>query len=476
MTEQTVQVTIKNTEGQLAGSYAVGNQSYDLDGRDRQGLYTTAILRVTEIAKRSDSPVRTVIDDHTTGMADVVLIDPDGGVERVESKPLLPEPTTRKAAQATADSAATAPAEGVQNFGQAAPAPAEPGPSSSAQAFVASLDSPAQGSPAELQRSFDTASFGQRPRASQGAVIAREGFNGALNRMTGGALKLPASRAEARRARLVETLQAVPAKTPVTWAFMNSKGGGGKTTSLYCVAAIIGSLTSHKILALDGNDNHGGIGDKGRRHPHDATVRDLLGVLDSYTKDNPSGAFVPPALIAPYLHAQPEKFDVLPSQNRAYDTKVLTAPELRRLYELVSPSFSHVLIDTGNNIEGDESTSTVQVAADVADHYVFSMMGKIDSARNAFATMDYLTRAGYGEKVRASVAIVNKTHTTAQEDLDEILDFLKGRVSTYVIVPWDAELDRGRDIRFDRLATPTRNAYLDAAVAILDPGSHHRRP
>ncbi|MFK0005027.1 MinD/ParA family protein [Paenarthrobacter sp. NPDC090522] len=473
MTEQTVQVTIKNTGGQWAGSYAVGNQSYDLDGRDRNGLYVTAIKRVTEIAKREDNAVRTVIDDHHSGMAEVVLIDPDGGVERVETKPLTAEPVpSRKAAHAAAAEAETTPETGAQ--APAAPAPDTPSPS--AQAFVATLNqAPAAPAPTpELQPSYETASFGQRPRASQGAVIAREGFNGTLNRMSGGMLRLPASRAEARRARLVETLQAVPAKTPVTWAFMNSKGGGGKTTTLYNIGAIIGSLTSHKILALDGNDNHGTLGDKGRRQSHDATVRDLLNVLDAYTKDNPSGTFVPPALIAPYLHAQPEKFDVLPSQNRAYDTKVLTAPELRRLYELVSPSFSHVLIDTGNNIEGDASTSTVQVAADVADHYVFSMMGKIDNARNAFATMDYLIRAGFGEKVRASVAIVNKTHTTAPEDLDEIIEFLKGRVSTYVIVPWDAELDRGRDIRFDRLAPATRNAYLDAAVAILDPNSHNR--
>lgn len=474
MTEQTVQVTIKNTGGQWAGSYAVGNQSYDLDGRDRQGLYVTAIKRVTEIAKRADNAVRTIIDDHHSGMAEVVLIDPDGGVERVEAKPLV----TEQPAPSQKSEAEKSPGVGAQEGTRTAPAPTPDAPSSSAQAFVATLDAApaAPASPAPLQPSYETASFGQRPRASQGAVIAREGVNGALNRMSGGVLRLPASRAEARRARLVETLQAVPPKTPVTWAFMNSKGGGGKTTTLYNIGAIIGSLTSHKILALDGNDNHGTLGDKGRRQSHDATVRDLLNVLDSYTKDNPSGAFVPPALIAPYLHAQPEKFDVLPSQNRAYDTKVLTAPELRRLYELVAPSFSHVLIDTGNNIEGDASTSTVQVAADVADHYVFSMMGKIDNARNAFATMDYLIRAGFGEKVRASVAIVNKTHTTAQEDLDEIIEFLKGRVSTYVIVPWDAELDRGRDIRFDRLAPATRNAYLDAAVAILDPSSHHRRP
>jgi MinD-like ATPase involved in chromosome partitioning or flagellar assembly len=462
--QQTVRATITTTAGKWSGNLAIGNQEYDIEGRDRNSLYSAVITRAMEIAQREDKTVVARIDDHAKNLVEVVSITPDGGVKREETFQLEePEPAAHEPILTRAEAPVII---GERRAGKTTPG---------MQEYLASIkELPPLEEPPALPPagSYETASFGQRPRASQGAVVAQEGFNGAMNRMTGGMLRLPASRAEARRARQIEILQSAPMATR---AFINSKGGGGKTTGLYCTAATIGLNTPHSILALDGNDNHGTLGDRGRRMAHDATVRDVLTAVDAFAQQHP-GAPVPLSLIAPFLHAQPEGFSVLPSQSRAYDTQVLTAPELHRLYNLISPSFSHIFIDTGNNIEGDQTTSTIRVAAEVADSYVFTMMGKVDNARNAFATMDYLNRAGFGDKVRKSVAIVAQTHTTAKEDLDEIVAFLKGRVSAHVIVPWDAELDRGRDIRFDRLAPATRHAYLDASVAILDPASHHRRP
>lgn len=469
MTEQpTVHAAITRDSGKWAGSLTVGNQEYELDGKDRNSLYTGVITRVMEIAQREVKTVNVRIEDHPQNVVELVSISEDGGVKREDTFPLLDPPAEAPASAVPAPVADVAPAPALVTEIPAQPTKISP----SAQAFLAAVEAPEAPSPELAQASFDTSTFGQRPRSSQGAVIAQEGFNVALNRLTNGMLRLPASSSEARRARQVAVLQAAPLSVH---GFFNSKGGGGKTTSLYCAAATIGYHTAHSLLALDGNDNHGTLGDKGRRQNHDATVRDVLTAVDGFAEKFP-GVPVPVSQIAPFLHAQPEGFSVLPSQSKAIDTKVLSAPELRRLYDLIAPSFSHIFIDTGNNIDGDGSTSTIQVAAEVSTNYVFTMMGKIDSARNAFATMDYLTRAGFGDKVRNSVAIVSRTHTTAKEDLDEIIDFLKVRVSTYVIVPWDAELDRGRNIQFDRLAPETRHAYLDAAVAIMDPSSRTHRP
>lgn len=468
--QQNVHATISNDGGKWAGTLTIGTQEYPLKGKDRNGLYLSIIKRATEVAGLENKTVLTHISDHPKNILEVVSVTPEGDVKREETSPLTVMPAPAKVEPELPAPPAPEPITEVP------PMPTTT-PSASAEKFLASIDSPEPPAlevvaPSEPQPTFETATFGQRPRAQQGAVVAQEGFPGALNRMSGGALRLPASRAEARRARLVAILQAAPMGRR---SFFNSKGGGGKTTGLYCCAATLGLFTPHTILALDGNDNHGTLGDRGRRMAHDSTVREALTAVDAFAQQHP-GAPVPLSLIAPFLHAQPEGFSILPSQSRAYDTQVLTAHELHRLYNLISPSFSHIFIDTGNNIEGDSSTSTIRVAAEVAESYVFTMMGKVDNARNAFATMDYLTRSGFGEKVSKSVAIVAQTHTTSAEDLAEIVEFLKGRVSTHVIVPWDAELDRGRDIRFDRLAPATRHAYLDATVAILDPTSHTRRP
>lgn len=485
--QQNVQATITNTVGKWAGTLTIGNQDYPLKGKDRNGLYLGIINRAIEIAALEKRTVLARIEDHPKNLVELVSITPDGDVKREETSPLTIEEIPAAPAHAATPASTTAPTPEPMPAPTPAPVPepitevpSTPAVNHSAEEFLATLDAPeaptratAPPAPApEPEPTFETSTFGQRPRAQQGAVVAQEGFAGALNRASGGALRLPASRAEARRARQAEILQS---SAMTTRAFFNSKGGGGKTTSLYCTAATLGKLTPHTILGLDGNDNHGTLGDRGRRMAHDSTVREALTAVDAFAEQHP-GAPVPLSLIAPFLHAQPEGFSILPSQSRAYDTQVLTAPELHRLYDLISPSFSHIFIDTGNNIEGTTETSTIRVAAAVADSYVFTMMGKVDNARNAFATMDYLTRAGFGDKVQKSVAIVSKTHTTSPEDLAEIVEFLKGRVSTHVIVPWDAELDRGRDIRFDRLAPDTRHAYLDATVAILDPTSHRRRP
>lgn len=465
---QKVLATITNSGGSWASTITIGTQDYPLTAKDRNGLYLSIIKRATEVAKNGQKNVLAHISDHSQNKLEIVRVTPGGDIRREDTKPLEAQPAPASPEVAKPENS---PQEPIAEI------PPMPANSPSMEQFVEALNAP-EPAPLEIvqptapQPTFDTAAFGQRPRAQQGAVVAQEGFNGAINRMTGGALKLPASRAETRRARQVEILRAAPMATR---AFMNSKGGGGKTTGLYCAAATLGSFTPHTILGLDGNDNHGTLGDRGRRMAHDSTVRDALTAVDAFADQHP-GAPVPFSLIAPFLHPQPEGFQILPSQSRAYDTQVLTAVELHRLYSLISPSFSHIFIDTGNNIDGDASTSTIRVAAEVADSYVFTMMGKVNNARNAFATMDYLTRSGFGDKVAKSVAIVSKTHTTSQEDLDEIVEYLKGRVSTHFIVPWDSELDRDRDIRFDRLAPATRHAYLDATVAILDPSSHQRRP
>ncbi|MDP9884398.1 MinD-like ATPase involved in chromosome partitioning or flagellar assembly [Sinomonas atrocyanea] len=297
---------------------------------------------------------------------------------------------------------------------------------------------------------------------------AREGWQGAVNTLSGGALRLaPGEREMTRREWRASVQRGLAGHKCVV--FVNLKGGASKTTSCYLTAATLGRVRGGNVLAWDNNENKGTLGDRAMQASHDHTAADLLANIDRFAQ--PSNAHE----LVNYVRAQGEnKFHVLASQNQAGDKEVIDGSAFVQLHTVLRQFYHLALVDTGNA----STAGTWQAAVEIADEIVLVAMNKEDSSKTLAATVDTLVDMGFADKLSRGILLVTqpalpsknrKARATANEErLARIRDHFGHYVRQIVVAPHDEALDDGADIIFENLAPETQEAYLEATAAIVD--------
>lgn len=287
---------------------------------------------------------------------------------------------------------------------------------------------------------------------------AQEGWQGGLNRLSGGAFKLAPGTAERRR-RLARAAVQRGLDGHKTVAFVNIKGGATKTTATYLTAAIFGTVRGGSVLAWDANENKGTLGDRAIESAHDRTAVDLLADLGKFQAGGHQHELVQ------YMRPQGElRFDVLASQNTAGTSSVIDAEGYRAMRETLRAFYRMIFVDTGNSPSG----LTWEAVVDSADLLVICANNKEDQVKVAASTIDTLTVSGYGEKVANAVFLVSNPQRRNKERLDRMRKTVGDSVRAVVEVPFDPELDDGARIDWSRLHPSTREAYLMAGQAVAE--------
>ncbi|MGY3565050.1 hypothetical protein [Sinomonas sp. RB5] len=347
---------------------------------------------------------------------------------------------------------------------RSAPAPApEPAPTRDGARDDARAESPLR----ERRRRPTAADFAaSRPAVPQSP--AREGWQGAMNTLSGGALRLaPGDREMTRREWRASVQRGLAGHKCVV--FVNLKGGASKTTSCYLTAATLGRVRGGNVLAWDNNENKGTLGDRAMQASHDHTAADLLANIDRFAQ--PSNAHE----LVNYVRAQGEnKFHVLASQNQAGDKEVIDGSAFVQLHTVLRQFYHLALVDTGNA----STAGTWQAAVEIADEIVLVAMNKEDSSKTLAATVDTLVDMGFADKLSRGILLVTqpaipsknrKARAVANEErLARIREHFGHYVRKIVVAPHDEALDDGADIIFENLAPETQEAYLEATAAIVD--------
>lgn len=306
--------------------------------------------------------------------------------------------------------------------------------------------------------------FASTKRASVPAP-AEDGWQGFLNRASGGRLRLQpgAHELDIRRWKAAIQRGLLGHKTI---AIANRKGGSAKTTSTYLLAATLGRERGGNILAWDNNENAGTLGGRSIRASHEHTALDLLEHIDDFT--SPTNA---PHLIN-YVRPQGEnKFHVLASQDEGLSRAVIDGEAFSQLHTALRQFYHLTVVDTGNA----SNATTWQAAMQEADEIVIVALNKEDSTTIAAATVDDLVKQGHIERLARGVAIITEMPVTtaeqrknAAERLERFKAHMLGYVREVIAVPYDPALNDGADIDYDRLQPATREAYMRAAAAIID--------
>ncbi|MEA5455711.1 chromosome partitioning protein [Sinomonas sp. JGH33] len=433
-------------EAEITGSNGrTWNTSYgDLEAA-RQSVQETAAATAAAI----DAPVQLVISDPAGERRMLVFANGDSQAEGAHAAaPELRGPGLRTPDLGGVD---------LRAPHAAAPGPGVPGVGS---------EEPAGLSLRRRRRPTAADFAASRPAAPRSP--AQEGWQGAVNSVSGGALRLaPGAREVARREWRASAQRGLPGHKTVV--FVNLKGGASKTTACYLAAATLGRVRGGNVLAWDNNENKGTLGDRAMPASHDHTAIDLLANVDRFA--TPSNAHE----LVNYVRAQGEnKFHVLASQNQAGDKEVIDGAAFVQLHSVLRQFYHLALVDTGNA----STAGTWQAAVEIADEIVLVAMNKEDSSKTLAATVDTLVEMGFADKLARGVLLVtqppvpskNRKHRLAanEERLNRIREHFGHYVRKIVIAPYDEALDDGADIIFENLSPATQEAYLEATAAIVD--------
>lgn len=237
-----------------------------------------------------------------------------------------------------------------------------------------------------------------------------------------------------------------------TIAVLQQKGGVSKTTTTVGIGAALARYRDDKVVAIDANPASGNLA-KRVDEPSTGTWRGLLADpnLNAYSdfrhylgKDSSSGLEV--------LAGDP-------------GDQVLTGRELAMTWRRLSRQYPIALLDCGNQMRDDVLAAVLSMA----DAVVVPTTTRYDGAEAARETLDWLMQHGYPHLVRsAAMVISNVNKVTPSKAVRNLHDGFERAVRVVHDIPYDAHLSDATAINFDRLAPPTRRAFIETAAALVD--------
>ncbi|MGF3057342.1 MinD/ParA family ATP-binding protein [Microbacterium sp. YY-01] len=437
-----------------------GTATVTIDGAELElkadSLNAVTRTAVAHIAAAVAQPLSTAVTvlatDPRTG-TNKISIDPEGNVDvvaAISQANLTGRPSKVEPVPATTNARLVS--------GTDSSTPATPNTDEKLRVTSASLSAVTEAPTRRETRQLTARDFAEsRPQAAPAPAL--EGWRGQLNRATGGKLRVAPSKVELlRRSRQASVQRGLPGHK--TAAIINLKGGIGKTTTTMLIASVIGRVRGGTILAWDANEYKGTMGIRAQAASHDHTAHDLLKVIDSFTNQSSSADLVN------FVRPQGEsKFDVLASQSLAGNSAVIDGEDFRKMHAALRRFYRLILVDTGNN----PGSGTWQTAVETADVLILPTIVKEDSARTLAAVADTLIEQGHGDKLNNAVTIMGRSSLTSYPELEQrIIDHMGQLTRAVVSVPFDAALDRGDTIDFDKLTPESQEAWLEATAAVMD--------
>lgn len=291
--------------------------------------------------------------------------------------------------------------------------------------------------------------------ATSNEAPARDGVRGALN---GLGLRLGPSRLEQRvRADVAAVAQHWP--RPLAVAVVNGKGGACKTPTTILLAAIFARYGGAGVVAWDNNSTRGTLGWRTQKGPHEATIEDLLPVVEDLV-----GRDALAASMARYTHHQRlDRYDVLRSRPEALSKSQPTdANAVDAVHRVLTKYYRLVLIDSGN----DESAEQWQAMIRKANAIVVPTTTRPEHAESARLLLAELAGADQHCASLASNALVVVSQASRAEAApNEYVELFSQMTRAAVGIPYDPAM-AGSPLLLDSLAPATRRAWLAAGAAL----------
>lgn len=243
-----------------------------------------------------------------------------------------------------------------------------------------------------------------------------------------------------------------------TIAVVQLKGGGGKTTMAYHLAATYGRVRGGNVLAIEINENQGTLAERSHHAGHERTTLDLIRNLDSLNRRISD--------LIRYIRPQgDDRFHVLAAPPEGTDRSRVDGSSVTSSHELLQALYGIMIMDTGNSAQAP----TWKAAVDVSDALVFVAHNREDDFNLLKATVKAVREAGYGDKITKSVLAVINTATDNQDRIHRLTDYAQDEgITGTIVIPFEPTLQEGEPFDYDRLQPETVDAYHEAVALLTD--------
>lgn len=289
----------------------------------------------------------------------------------------------------------------------------------------------------------------------------RGGWRRMVHSMTAGRVN-PGNSAEVQRhEQLLERVRQ-PLRGDYRIAVLSLKGGVGKTTNIVALGSTFASVRGDRVIAVDANPDFGTLAQRVGAPPHHATVRDLLAAED--TSRYPQ--------VRAFTTQAASRLEVIGSERDPAASEAFSEDDYRRAIDILQHHYNVILTDCGTGL----MHSAMNGVLALANSLVLVTSSALDGAQSASATLDWLNLHGYEQLAANSVVVISESsERRAPVDMDRLTDYFTARTRGVHGIPFDRHLAEGGSIDLERMAKPTREAYLELAALVADDfGSWHR--
>ncbi len=307
----------------------------------------------------------------------------------------------------------------------------------------------------------------------QRTPAAGGGWRRAVAKMTGGVINPgPSAREEEHAARLEKIHASLTGVHKV--AFVNAKGGVGKTTMTVATGSAISLHRGDRVIAVDVNTD---LGDLSSRFSEDGGSRANVEALAALANDEQrarrdpnrrrgtgkdSGQY---STVREFTVQNTERLEALGSQNDPRSNYRLNARDYAAAMRVLETHYNVVLLDCGTAITAPLFST---IAEDVDALVVVASQNTrgINGAKN---TLAWLAAHGFGRLLDRTVIVLNATDRGKPlVNLDAVETAFRQYVPEVVTVPYDPHLAQGTAIAWSQLQRRTREGLLKVAGAVAE--------
>ena len=338
-------------------------------------------------------------------------------------------------------------------------APPAEGPPPTVDWAPAQLPGPTSGPQAGIPETFASGGYGV-PGERQQFVTSRrrpvgKGWRKLVSQMTFGAITPGPSATQEAQEKLLLSITAALLDVYVV-AFVNAKGGVGKTTMTVGAGSAIARERGDRVIAVDVDTDLGNLSSRFEQQGGaKANIEALSSLQDASSYPT----------VKTFTVQNKDRLEMLGAQNDPRSSYTLNTQDFEATMAILKKHYNIILLDCGTAITSPLFSTIVKHV----DSLVVVASQDPPGLNGAWATLQWLQSHGFSRLLPRTVVALNSTFKNKPlVDIGAAEVEFRDKIQhvNLVTVPYDVHLAEGRDIAFPALKRRTRKALMDLAGAI----------
>jgi MinD-like ATPase involved in chromosome partitioning or flagellar assembly len=297
---------------------------------------------------------------------------------------------------------------------------------------------------------------------------AGKGWRRVVTRMTGGLVRPGLSVRQEQAEELHRRIKGALLDVYVV-AFVNAKGGVGKTTMTVAAGSAIARERGDRVIAVDVDTDLGNLSSRfDQQGGAEANIEALSSLKDASSYPT----------VRVFTVQNDDRLEMLGSQNDPRSSYTLNSQDFEAAMKILKLHYNVIFLDCGTAI----TSPLFSTIAKYVDSLVVVASQDPAGLNGAWATLGWLQAHGFGRLLPRTVVALNATvKGKPLVDINAAETQFREKVQSLslVRVPYDVHLAEGGDIAFTELKPRTRKALMSLAGAVAQhyparqPHRHH---